>query len=112
MLFAYRKNNDHVDLEVIINPEIFHKISPKDAFSTMIDSLTPKHTILTSQFAACNVEEFHTAYRNAAKKESFLKTYTTASREKPSINDQVEDIFDDVMTSHRFGLVDTNLGNR
>ena len=72
MFFASCKNDDHVELEVIIDPSLFQKPPPKDAFSAMINASTTKRTILTSNFAVCKVEKFQTAYETAANKEYFL----------------------------------------
>ena len=83
MFFVSCKNDDSVDLEVIIDPELFQKTSPKDAFSTMIAASTLKRKIPTLKFAFCDVEESQTAYETVENKEYFMKTYATASRENP-----------------------------
>ena len=72
VFFASCKNDDHVKLEVIIDPSLFQKPPPKDAFSAMINASTTKRTILTSNFAVCKVEKFQTAYETAANKEYFI----------------------------------------
>ena len=82
VLFVSCKNDDTIDLEVIIDTALFQKPSPKYVFSTMIASLDTKRTILTSKFSVWDVEEFHNAYKTEENKEYFLKTYATASREK------------------------------
>ena len=110
--FASCKDDDPVELEVIIYPELFQKPYPKDVLSTMIAALTPNRTMLTSKFSVWNFEEFQTAYETAANKESFLKNYATASREEPSIHNQIESVVVDMLNSHKLGFVDTNSGER
>ena len=61
MFFASCKNNDPVEMEFIVGPELFQKHSPKYAFSAMISALTPKFTMLTSKFYIFDAEEFQTA---------------------------------------------------
>ena len=68
VFFAFCKNNNPVELEVIIDPALFQKPSPKDAFSVIISSSNQKHTIPTSKFAVCDVEYFQTAYETAENK--------------------------------------------
>ena len=72
-------NYDSIELEIIIDPALFQKTSPKDAFSTMVADSTTKRTTLTSKFSVFNVEEFHIAYKTATNKEHFLKIYATGS---------------------------------
>ena len=79
MFFEPCKNDDPVDMEFIIDPELFQKPSPKDTFSTMVADSTTKRTTLTSKFSVFNVEEFHIAYKTATNKEHFLKIYATGS---------------------------------
>ena len=40
VFFASCKNDDHVELEVIIDPALFQRPSPKDAFFTIISAST------------------------------------------------------------------------
>ena len=61
-------NYDSVELEIIIDPALFQKTSPKDAFSTMIFASTPKYKVLTSKFYGCDAKEFQTEYRTTANK--------------------------------------------
>ena len=112
VFFASCKSGYPVELEVIIDMEIFQKPSPKDTFSTMIDDSTLKRTILTSKFTVCDIEEFQNAYTIAQNKEYFVKTRATESSYKPLIYDHIEAIVVDFMTPYKHGFIDTNLGKR
>ena len=68
----------------------------------MAASSTPK-AFLDYKFTVNAVAEFQVGYKNVRNKESFLKTYVTDSRGKPSIDEQIEALVVHVLLENGLG---------
>ena len=62
----------------------------KDTNAVLIAASKTSKAFLDYKFTFNAVAEFQVGYQNARNKESFLKTYATVSRAKPSIYEQFE----------------------
>ena len=64
----------------------------KDTNVVLIAASKTSKAFLDYKFTVDTVAEFQVGYHNARNKESFLKTYATVSRAKPSIYEQFKSV--------------------
>ena len=75
----------------------------KDTNDLLIIASMISKAFLDYKFKVDAVPEFQVGYKNARNKESFLKTYATVSREKPSIDEQFKAVVVHVLLENGLG---------
>ena len=87
---------------------VFDQTSPiiakkKDTNAVLISASNTSKAFLDYKFTVNTVAEFQVGYQNARKKQSFLKTYATVLRGKPSIDEQFEAVVVHVLLENGLG---------
>ena len=82
----------------------------KDTNDLLIIASMISKAFLDYKFKVDAVPEFQVGYKNARNKESFLKTYATVSRGKPSIDEQFEAVLVHVLLENGLGYKSVTSG--
>ena len=75
----------------------------KDTNAVLMAASKKSKEFLDYKFTVNAVDEFQAGYQNARYKESFLKTYATVSRGKPSIDEKFEAVVVHVLLENGLG---------
>ena len=78
-------------------------VKKKDTKAVLIAASKTTKEFLDYKFTVDAVDEFQVGFQNARYKESFLKTYATVSRGKPSIDEQFEAVLVHVLLENGLG---------
>ena len=78
-------------------------VKKKDTKAVLIAASKTTKEFLDYKFTVDAVAGFQEGYQNARNKESFLKTYATVSRAKPSIYEQFESVVVHVILENGIG---------
>ena len=82
----------------------------KDTNAVLISASKTSKEFLDYKFTVDAVDEFQVGFQNARYKESFLKTYATVSRGKPSIDEQFEAVLVHVLLENGLGYKSVTSG--
>ena len=82
----------------------------KDTNAVLMAASKKSKEFLDYKFTVNAVDEFQVGYQNARNKESFLKTYATVSRGKPSIDEKFEAVVVHVLLENGLGYKSATSG--